>query len=120
MSKEMELLTDVKSILAAEGIHSGAESELTSVDKLSRLIFPALENSKNIQASLYSYQPTPGKSFMRKLKNSILSKIRNVTIAILERTIMRQQKVNELTFLALKELAAENTKLHQELASLRK
>lgn len=102
-----QLLDHVNQVLETEGILTGNNSDMTAIEKIEKLILPALENSKNIQSSLYAYQPTPGKGFMRKVKNTILSKVRNITIAVLERTIMRQQKVNELTFQALTELVKE-------------
>lgn len=117
--KPDELLSKVNDVLKQEGIAVDQDSNLSGVEKLDKLILPALENSKNIQSSLYSYQPTPGKGFARKVKNIILSKVRNITIAVLERTIMRQQKVNELTFQALRELAEENKQLREVVEGLK-
>lgn len=109
-----KLLSNANAILESEGTLTGDNNSMTAIEKFEKLILPAFENSKNIQSSLYSYQPTPGKGFVRKVKNTVLSKVRNITIAVLERTIMRQQKVNELTYQALKEVVAELKQLSEK------
>ncbi len=102
-----ELLQQVDGVLRSEGMDSANNSKMTPLEKLEKLIIPAFESSKNVQSSLYAYQPTPGSGLVRRIKNKLLTKVRNVTIAVLERTIMRQQKVNELAYQAIIELKEE-------------
>lgn len=107
-------MQNVEEVLKNEGLDTDHNSNMSPVEKLEKLIIPAFENSRNIQSSLYAYQPTPGSGFVRKVKNTILSKVRNITIAVLERTIMRQQKVNELTYQALLEIVKELKQSNRE------
>lgn len=102
-----ELLANVQSVLQSEG--SVAES--SNKDKLRELILPALESTRNTHSALYGYEPPHASGFVRKLKNFVLSKFRNVTINVLEQQVMKQQKFNELTYQALLEMSQELDRL---------
>ncbi len=113
--EKKELLENVNEILADEGYES---SESESENKLEELILPALATSRDIQSYLYAYEPPSGKGFVRKIKNTLLSKLRNIIVNVLERLTMRQQKFNELTYQALIELTEENKNLKDQLSKL--
>ena len=110
-----EILDNVDELLADEGM------AVDSGDKGSRLethILPVLEKSRDIQSYLYSYEPPHAKGSVRNLKNTFLSKMRNIIINVMERVTMRQQKFNELTYQALVELQKENQELREQVSKL--
>ncbi|MCA9379142.1 hypothetical protein KC640_01825 [Candidatus Dojkabacteria bacterium] len=109
-----EILAKTRELLKNEGYD--LEDNSTG-DKLDKLIIPALAASRNVQGALYSYEPAYGSSIVRKLKNFVLGKLRNITVAVVEKAIMRQQKVNELTYQAILELQKENAQLRKQLES---
>ncbi len=115
-----QLIEKADAIIIAEGRDSAQSVNKDPIAKVEELILPALVSSKNIQSSLYSYRPTAGSSPIGKVKLFILNKLRNVIIAVLERTIMRQQKVNELTYQTVVELTNMHRELQKELDSLKK
>lgn len=107
-----EILAKTRELLRNEGYNLDDSS---TDDKLGKLIIPALAASRNVQGALYSYEPAYGSSIVRKLKNFILGKLRNITVAVVEKAIMRQQKVNELTYQAIIELQQQNAELRKQL-----
>lgn len=111
-----EILAKTRELLKNEGYDL---EDGSTEDRLEKLIIPALAASRNVQGALYSYEPAYGSSPVRKLKNFILGKLRNITVAVVEKAIMRQQKVNELTYRAILELQQENAQLRKQLKTNR-
>lgn len=111
MTKE-ELLKNLDEVLEEEGL---SNPDLTNEEKLNDFILPSLEQSKATLANLYKFEPKNGKGILRKIKYKILSKIKNVTINVVERESMRQQRFNELTYQAIKILVEENEMLKEKI-----
>lgn len=107
------VLTKTQEFLSNHG--HAHEQILTTTDRLKSDILPALESAKQIQSTLYGWEPPRNQGSVRKLKNIALIRMKNVVVSMLETTIMRQQKFNELVYQALVELEAENKRLQAEL-----
>lgn len=111
-----EVLQNVDDLLSDEGL---TPDQADSGHKLEEHILPVLEKSRDIQSYLYSYEPPHARGFVRKLKNTFLTKMRNIIVNVMERATMRQQKYNELTYQAILELAQENRELKSEISQLK-
>jgi hypothetical protein len=108
------LLKKVNEILENEGelIENNSKN---SLDAIEENIIPAMANAKNTLASLYKYAPKDKKGLIGKLKNGILGRLKNITLNVVERQSMQQQKFNELTYNAIELLLKENKELREKL-----
>lgn len=97
-----EIVQKIGNILEEE--QRSIPKEISSEEKLSKYILPALEKNKSTLANLYQYAPKTANGFLGRIKAKILLKLRNITINIVERESMRQQKFNELVYQALLEM----------------
>lgn len=97
-----QILKKAEELLAEE--QRSIPKDIDSYEKLSKYILPALEKNKSTLASLYQFAPKTSSSFLGRIKAKILSKLRNITINVVERESMKQQKYNELVYQALTEL----------------
>lgn len=113
--KAEQLLEKAKEFGKQNGLVEGSDPSMN--DKLRSSILPALAASRSVQDSLYSWKPRQGGSFTRRLKSSLLSKIKMVVVNVLERFVNKQQKYNELTYQAIVELASENAKLREQISN---
>jgi hypothetical protein len=95
-----EILSKTRVILESEGIKIDRDKD---TDVLSNQILPAMASMRDIQTPLYSWEPI-GRG---GAKRNLLVKMRNIIVNVLERTIMRQQKYNELTYQAILELQSQ-------------
>jgi len=107
-----EILEKVNKFLKEEGLDNWGDK--TPEKLLEEFILPGLQNSKNTLASLYQYSPTDKAGFVGNLKNKILHKVKNITLNVMERQSMRQQKFNELAYQAILQLVEENKKLRNK------
>ncbi len=106
-----EVLKKVDDLLEKEGLN---KEDLSNDEKLSKYILPSLEQSKSTLSNLYKFQPNSNGT-LGKIKEKILSKLKNIVINVVERESMRQQKFNELTYQAIVALVEENKKLKEKL-----
>lgn len=110
-----ELMVKVNQYLENEG--SVSKQELSSTEVLDEFILPGLKASKDVLSTVYSFQVRNRTGFVGKAKNLLQTKIVNTIINVLEKTSMRQQKFNELTYRAIEALVAENQELKKKLSS---
>ncbi len=115
MTKE-EILEKVDKVLEEEGMDTSGLN-LSNEEKLQKYILPSLEQARNTISNLYKYEPKKGSSILGKAKTTILNKLKNIVINVIERESMRQQKFNELTYQALIILVDENKELKKKLKS---
>lgn len=97
-----EIIKKIEMMLEEE--QRSIPKEISSEEKLTKYILPALEKNKSTLANLYQYAPKTAQGIFGKLKAKILLKLRNVTINTVERESMRQQKFNELVYQAIVEM----------------
>ena len=107
------ILENAKKMLKAEGITTDSSEP---DNKLEQHILPVLEKSRDIQSYLYSYEPPHASGIVRKAKNFVLTKFRNIIVNVMERVTMRQQKYNELLYQAIIELQRENAELKDQIS----
>lgn len=100
-----ELIAKSEYMLEQEGLNATTIQD--PLLKLEAYIIPGLENSKNILGSLYLWEPSQKNGLIGKLKNSILVRIRNIVLNVLERQVMRQQKFNDLMFESVKAISEQ-------------
>jgi hypothetical protein len=103
--KSQKLLENAKKIVESEG--NNISKDLSPLEKISKYLIPAMENSKDTLEVLYDYKPREKSGFVGKLKNKILNKIKNVTLSTIEKQAIRQQKYNDLVFQAIENLKKE-------------
>ena len=95
-----EILNKTRVVLESEGVKIDRNKD---TDALGNQILPAMASMRDIQTPLYSWEPI-GRG---GVKRGILVRMRNIIVNVLERTIMRQQKYNELTYQAILELQSQ-------------
>lgn len=111
------LLQNAENILKEEGVDL---SKMTDTQTLKEYILPAMESSKDVLSSIYTFQSRTRESFLGKIKTKIQQKIIFTVINVIEKQSMRQQKFNELTYRAVEKLIAENENLKKEIEELKK
>lgn len=107
-----KILQKVDEILDAEGTTS--KSNMSTTELLEQYLLPAMKQSKSTLGDLYAYEPRKKSGFIGKLRNKVINKLKNVTISTMERSMIRQQKYNELLFKSIEALIEENNKLRIE------
>ena len=112
----LKVLEEVRKLVKEEGFGEAgkADEEQLVIDYL----LPALEELKEIQSFLYEPFYATDASLVRKLKNSVVRKLANVTRNTVELSFMRQQKFNDNVSLILSYLLKENKRLKAEVAKL--
>lgn len=112
-----QLLKNVEAILIEEGVDLTKKSDSETLEEY---ILPAMESSKDILSTIYTFQSRGREGFAGKVKTFIQRKIIFTVINVIEKQSMRQQKFNELTYRAVEKLVAENESLKKEIESLKK
>ena len=96
------VLTGVRQVLAAEG-----QSPDVSTHRSAGELLTALAAARDIQTPFFAPASSGTGSAGKKLKSMFTSRLRNIIINVLERTVLRQQKFNELTYQTITELQAQ-------------
>ena len=105
-----QILQNTRDILKTEGV----QQSVNSGDTLASQVLPAMASTRDIQSAFYSFAPPKVKSPISAGKNAVLRRMKNIVINIMERTVMRQQKYNELTYQAILELKAQIDELKRD------
>lgn len=104
--KKEDLIQRAEVILEKEGIVSESD-KYTNIEFIEKYILPSLKNSKNTLSDILSFETRDRKGFVGKLKSFVLSKLKNIVINVVEKQSAKQQKFNELVFLAMEKLVEE-------------
>ncbi len=114
---EQTLLKNANNILSMEeGINS--EVEVSGKSKLTDFVLPGMLSSKNTLGSLYKFEPASKRGVVGKIKQKILTKMKNIVLNVVERESMKQQKFNELTYNAIDLLNSRINELDEKIKSL--
>lgn len=100
-----DLVNNAKKILEQEGLNMS--DDLTAMEKIEKYLIPAMQNSKDTLEVLYDYKPREKSGFIGKIKNLIINKVKNISLATIEKQAIRQQKYNDLVFQVLENLKKE-------------
>lgn len=107
-----DLINKAEELLKTEGV---SMEDKTNEETLREYILPAMESSKDILSSVYSFQSREREGLLGKIKTKIQQKIIFTVINVIEKQSMRQQKFNELTYRAVEKLIEENENLKKQL-----
>lgn len=111
-------MTD-KDVLASVNDHlrnQGVNPEYSTAGRPQmETLLNSLKAARDTQSALYSWNPPHGKDNLRQVKNTLLQKIKNIIVNVLEKTVMRQQKYNELLYLSVEELNRQVSDLKAQL-----
>lgn len=89
-----ELLARLRDLLEQEGI-SIPENTKTDGKMIESYVLPALENSQNVLADLYT-DIAGGSGSFKGLKQKLVQKIASVSRNTMEKSMIRQQRYNEM------------------------
>jgi hypothetical protein len=108
-----EILASTNEALKAEGISINEYS--SPLEEVQKFLLPSMQNAKNTLAALYKFVPKQKFGVVGKLKNLILARLKNITLNVVERESMKQQKFNELTYQSIQNLTKEIEELKRKL-----